>query len=567
MTVRSCDGKDHLASDSEKFEHGKPEFKEDIGASDLKGGDDAEREELNLHRPRSDSAVEDKSVEGEMQEHYAENIEAVEEVHKKETMVEKHRFKGDPHLGVALDFEEVAHSHSAEHRHKHVENGEKEDKVPNNSVAGIRDQFDPSVLEHPPANKLSKRYNVGDNRVFIFGSAECDQFYINDDVFESRRPVEIPFFGQNRIKIIRISCGAQHTAVIDEEGKAYTWGNPDEGCLGRDVTDRSTVPALVELDEPVNLLSSGESHTICANSVTGSYFFWGTLKSALSGKLTTSPLPVKKSDYSIKRKGIAELKSGYNHIVILSGTKVYSWGDNDTGALGTVFRSGLAARDVNEPRALAIRNVTRIFTGGNHTFIIDKANRVFACGLNNYSQLGFEPSEDESRVLLPTQVIELNGKWIKDIRGGEHHTLILMNNGWVFGAGRNDDGQLGKLDPTVKLGGFTKLAHLPLVDRLWTSHHFNYAEDFERKGFYSWGMGFSYVLANGNEDTVEEAFPISNEKFFKNEYPSYLDLGHSHVVYTINELGSEKALEEKLRKHKQAYQRSRSKKTTKKVKQ
>lgn len=29
---------------------------------------------------------------------------------------------------------------------------------------------------------------------------------------------------------------------------------------------------------------------------------------------------------------------------------------------------------------------------------------------------------------------------IKDIRGGENHTLILLKNGDIYGAGKNDSG-------------------------------------------------------------------------------------------------------------------------------
>ena len=346
----------------------------------------------------------------------------------------------------------------------------------------------------------------------------------------------------------------------------HTWGNADEGCLGREVAEKSTVPSRVELDEPVDLISSGESHTIVANSVSGHYFYWGTLKSALSGKLISEAQPKKYQNYVLKRKGITDIASGGNHILLLSAGKAYSWGDNDTGALGSIFRHGSTTHDVDEPRALALKNVTRIFACGNHSFFIDKSDRVMVCGLNNYEQLGFETIGDEKTEPLPVILPNLKGAWIKDIKGGEHHTLILTNNGWIFGAGRNDDGQLGTLDPNFEISGFKRLAHLPGVDRLWTSSHFNYAEEVGRHNFYSWGMGFSYVLANGQEETVEEAFKISNERFFKNSYPSSLDLGHSHVVFCINKSGDRQVLLEALQNKKRQPTRTKSTRPAKKVK-
>lgn len=557
ITNRSCDMENHFDSDSEKFDHNAAH----VHANGTDNG-------VAGHKAHSENQRASLSVDDKMNEEYHEKVEALEELHDKEKLIKEDILKEAQRIGFDLQIDEKILPPSIDFNYMTSDNLDQPPTLaPNNSVAISCAQFDPNVLQAPIAGKVTKQAQEGENKVFIFGSAECDQFYINDDVFESKRPVEIPFFAQHGIKIVKITCGAQHTAILDQEGKVYTWGNADDGCLGRTVTDKSTVPGLVELDEPVDLLTSGESHTICANSKSGSYYFWGTLKSALSGKLASSPLPKKVSDYSIKRKGISDLKSGYNHIVMLSGSKVYSWGDNDTGALGTAFRQGKTATKVDEPRSLTLKGITRIFTGGNHSFFIDKKDRVFACGLNNYAQLGIEPAEDSNIIALPVEIPGLVGKWIKDIRGGEHHTLILMNNGWLFGAGRNDDGQIGTFDHSIKIGGFTKLSHTPMANSIATSHHFNYAQDAEMENFYSWGMGFSYVLGNGDEESIDEAYKINNTKFFKDSFPSYLDLGHSHVVYTVNKLGSEKVLAESLENHKREYTRSRSRKQTKKVPQ
>jgi alpha-tubulin suppressor-like RCC1 family protein len=68
--------------------------------------------------------------------------------------------------------------------------------------------------------------------------------------------------------------------------------------------------------------------------------------------------------------------------------------------------------------------------------------QVFACGLNNYGQLGVGDRENRTE---PTLVPKLSNVGIVDIAAGEHHTIALTNIGTVYVMGRGDQGQLGVL--------------------------------------------------------------------------------------------------------------------------
>lgn len=98
---------------------------------------------------------------------------------------------------------------------------------------------------------------------------------------------------------------------------------------------------------------------------------WGTVKSTLTGKLFASDLPAPKDFYVFKRNKIQDLKSGSNHMLILSRGRAYSFGDNDTGALGTVLRGRLETTKISDPCCLGLKKVARIFTGQNHSFLIN----------------------------------------------------------------------------------------------------------------------------------------------------------------------------------------------------
>lgn len=173
---------------------------------------------------------------------------------------------------------------------------------------------------------------------------------------------------------------------------------------------------------------------------------------------------------------------------------------------------------------------------------------MYACGLNNYGQLGLGEGAKEGRVAEPVEVPIVDGNLIADITGGEHHTLILLKDGQVFGAGRDDDGQIGQASQDELFGHFKRIRELPSVDSIISSSHFNYAKATGQQQYYSWGFGMNYVLGNKKEESVYVPWKISNEDFFGKGVPLKLALGCAHVVFAVNAEGSKETLQESVMK-------------------
>jgi alpha-tubulin suppressor-like RCC1 family protein len=74
----------------------------------------------------------------------------------------------------------------------------------------------------------------------------------------------------------------------------------------------------------------------------------------------------------------------------------------------------------------------------SHTLQIDNNGNVWACGNNNYGQLGLGDTDNRSS---PVKIPNLNN--IKAISTGTSHSLFLDNDGNVWACGKNDDGRLG----------------------------------------------------------------------------------------------------------------------------
>ena len=123
--------------------------------------------------------------------------------------------------------------------------------------------------------------------------------------------------------------------------------------------------------------------------------------------------------------------------------KPFSLGIGEQGQLGRKIMPRQEESSCLVPRSIAFRpyklsaKFSRSFCGAYHTFLVhENESTVFAFGLNNYGQLGVgyfgtEDSEEQF-VEVPTVVVLPEGRKVVDISGGEHHSLILLNDGLLF---------------------------------------------------------------------------------------------------------------------------------------
>lgn len=89
--------------------------------------------------------------------------------------------------------------------------------------------------------------------------------------------------------------------------------------------------------------------------------------------------------------------------------------------------------------------IVKIACGSYHSFALDDKGRVWSFGLNNFGQLGLETEvgDDNACQLEPTLIEKLTEYKITDVIGGEHHSMVITDQGKVVVFGRMDGGQLG----------------------------------------------------------------------------------------------------------------------------
>lgn len=109
------------------------------------------------------------------------------------------------------------------------------------------------------------------------------------------------------------------------------------------------------------------------------------------------------------------------------------------------FHSKLHAITFYEDIRLAKRQFM-VSCGEDHTVIAVHSNQVLAFGSNQSGQLGIGTEEDHVEpveVLIPDLDYIQHRCSVQSVVGGANHTIVLLNNGKIYGFGDNSFGQLG----------------------------------------------------------------------------------------------------------------------------
>lgn len=404
--------------------------------------------------------------------------------------------------------------------------------------------------------------------VYTFGTGDCEQLGHTDGEMTIFRPARIESLVEQGIYFVRVVAGGLHNLALTKDGRVWSWGCNDDCVLGRDGDENTPLP--VENLEGVHIvsISAGDCHSAAVDT-DGNVWIWGTYKGkngylGFSSGAKKQELPAKIADVRRYGKAVA-VSSGEQHTaVLLDNGKAVVWGFSEEGQLGRApFMQELRGNRSNyralQPVILKaydpdlIRNApcdafttpnkktaqkkrgrvknseekfTSVHCVGNSTYMICQSGRIFACGLNNYGQLG---TGDRVSRFEPTEISSLRGKGEGPFKvsGGTHHSLVLCRDGSVYAMGRGDSGQLGvsRSSSDKAPAGSATLAPLRIPQQFFGGSR---VLQVEAEGcfslcftadnqVYAWGYGEMGQLGNAksnNLDTIpdDEVVPFNVTK-------------------------------------------------------
>ncbi|QIQ21306.1 RCC1 domain-containing protein [Zophobihabitans entericus] len=358
----------------------------------------------------------------------------------------------------------------------------KANAIENDVLLYAKDTANFATIAISPTTSLDTGVTISnEGNLFIWGFRGSGQQGNGSNVVSNTAaPAPVFTFMNQGLKVVTAAGGAYHFVALDESGGVWSWGLNNYNQVG-------CISGLGASSTPCRLLTNavqiaaGE-YISYALTKDGDVYSWGTGYYGQRGDGSTKTL-----DAGLKRVNLPEkirlLGGAYEggYAVGFSG-KIYAWGDNEDCAFGY---------------------------GG-------------------YS--GSDPCRGRQEVPNPQQLIAtgINGNQISSISGGNAHTIILLENGNVYGIGRGNSLGQGITNYTQGNSASPRLI-LKNVESIYNRYVGSVAVTFDGK-IYTWGetSGSAFPTIYGNSPTLRTPSLASGEYIVK------IDGGKEHFYYTTN---------------------------------
>lgn len=248
-------------------------------------------------------------------------------------------------------------------------------------------------------------------------------------------PVQVP----GLTGVIQAAGGGEHSLFLKSDSTVWACGRSNSGQLGDGTNLNKNTPVQVSGLTGVIQVAAGAEFSLflkadgtvwaCGHNGFGQYG---------NGTNTSSKVPVQVTSLT----DIRQLSAGEWHsLFVRNGGTVYSCGRNQYGQLG----DGTIINNNTATLIPTLSGITQVEAGGIHSLFLKNDGTVWSCGLNsggnNDGQLGDGTSIDRH---TPVQVVPAWGNGnIVHVEATREHSLFQTSDGVIWGAGRNNYGQLG----------------------------------------------------------------------------------------------------------------------------
>ena len=339
------------------------------------------------------------------------------------------------------------------------------------------------------------------------------------------------------VKQISSSYGNYHTfhsIILTEDGEVYTFGSNIYGQLGLGninyhsgsklesplYVSTYNVPIIRDISTDSRTFLYVTSDGIAYGNGLNSYGQIG-----LGDKTNrVRPMPINYTlNYIYTLSNIKQVSCGHEHSAILTEDGfVYTCGKNNYGQLGT---NEFLTNNVELNFMQIVRSdVKKVSCGINTLFILTNNGDVYACGQNNYGQLGLGDTTNRNvPTLIPnfSNIIDIN-------TSSYYHTLFLTENEEVYACGLNNKGQLG-IGNTTNMNTPTEVTSAFAIKKIFAGYLCSFFID-DAGDVYSCGDNSYGQLGLG--DTTQKNVP---DKVLLNNPTTTISCGQNFNVFIDDE--------------------------------
>ena len=261
-------------------------------------------------------------------------------------------------------------------------------------------------------------------------------------------------------------CGEHHSLCVDANGDVWCLGSNTKKAIGVSSTNIPTKhPTLCDIQK----VAAGEYHSAALDS-SGCLWMFGNNLYGQIGIGSKSINGIASPQTLSASINVIDVACGYNHALCLARDgKVYSFGCNESGQLGTGFGSYFSS-----PKPVTdLDEIVSVAAMGNFSLFLDANGISYASGMNDLGQLGQGNQKDS---LVPLQIPNLPP--VHSIAAGFRHALFLCE-GEVYGTGSNIKGQLGLGAEVSNTLSPAKISCLPHIAKITTGLDYSFFVDIQ----------------------------------------------------------------------------------------
>lgn len=372
---------------------------------------------------------------------------------------------------------------------------------------------DPTSLDISPDCTSARIHRLGNPSFTVSGGQIAAKITVKG--IPQRHPLpHAPVSG------VRTGAGGTYSAT-GSDGRPWYWGSNTYGFLAQ-LTDYDALQnsGPVSARENATTLMSGIVSTSIGSDASfalteeGEIWSWGNNNEGVLGRSTANsaailPGKVRNTDDTGKLGHIVQVASGASNAAALSDDGyVYTWGTRYALGQGSTA-VGTRPDRVRLPDGSPLKDVVQISTGGSFTIALTRSGAVYAWGSHPIENVGdiviTLPSTTE---YFATPVIRADGQGalsnIVSISAGYGHSLALTDDGRIYAWGSNMLGELGQGAPSSSYAALAQRVHAPagmtgeLTNAVAISAGGAFSLALTTSGqVYSWGYGGNGLLGEG----------------------------------------------------------------------
>jgi len=283
----------------------------------------------------------------------------------------------------------------------------------------------------------------GDNSSGQLGLApppDSDPYVLDSD--DHTRPTKVSL----SVSAARVDVGQYTACAIGADDKVYCWGLNDSRQLARPASTSSyESPGAADLEHHLVTRLTLSGYSSFGLTTDGRLLNWGRASGRDSSlphfEGSARPVPLPTLSGVTRTAASGSLSGGDDHVCAIAGGKVYCWGENGSGALGTGVPdserlpalAGILAGDRVYPQQLAVapkRTCVRMTNG-----------TIQCCGTNELGQLG---RGDAGPFVARFGRATAFDQHAVQVATSSNTTCALVQGGKVMCWGGNTYGELGQ---------------------------------------------------------------------------------------------------------------------------